>query len=174
MEKTNKVKVVSCVNYSVGLIIPEHHFARNFDREGSFAWVDKDVLEEGMNSIGVQTLFKEGMLKIEEAVAPIKGDETPEEIEEANKEIVEELNDALYEGEPEPVILNNGQIIRLLKLGTLAELEKTLNEAAAETKQKIIDVAVKEKFTDYEKCALIKKYLGQDILRMVQLSEDLK
>ena len=174
MEKTNKVKVVSCVNYAVGLIIPEHHYIRNFEHEGSFAWIDRDILEEGLTTIGVQTLFKEGILKIEEGVAPTKENATEEEVKEANEELVEELKDAAYEGEPEPVILNNGQIIRLLKLGTVAELERTLNEAALETKQKIVDVAVKEKFTDYEKCALIKKYLGHDILKMVQLADELK
>lgn len=150
-----KVTVKSMVNYTVGLTIPDLRFKREFTKEGETKSIDFDTLFEGVTSLGVRTLFEEGILYIEN-----KQDRIDLGLEE--------------EGQEEKFkILNRGQILKLLKVDPISKLESTLEVLPREQVNRIAEVAIEEKFTDFDKCNVIKKYCGIDIISSVQnLSEE--
>lgn len=145
-----KVTVKSMVNYSVGLNIPDLRFKRDFTKEGETKTIDFDTLFEGVTSLGVRTLFDEGILYIEN-----KQDRIDLGLEE--------------EGQPERFrILNRGQILKLLKVDPVSKLQETLETLPREQINRIAEVAIEEKFTDFEKCNVIKKFCGIDVISSVQ------
>mgnify|MGYP006976542856 FL=1 len=145
-----KVTVKSMVNYSVGLNIPDLRFKRDFTKEGETKAIDFDTLFEGVTSLGVRTLFDEGILYIEN-----KQDRIDLGLEE--------------EGQPERFrILNRGQILKLLKVDPVSKLQETLETLPREQINRIAEVAIEEKFTDFEKCNVIKKFCGIDVISSVQ------
>lgn len=150
-----KVKVKSMVNYSVGLIIPELRFKRDFSKEGEIKSIDFETLYEGVTSLGVRTLFEEGILYIEDKQDRIDlGLEEEDSTEEKFK------------------ILNRGQILKLLKVDPISVFEDTLKEISKEQVNRIASIAIEEKFTDFEKCKLIKKYCGIDVISSVQNNDE--
>lgn len=145
-----KVTVKSMVNYSVGLNIPDLRFKRDFTKEGETKTIDFDTLFEGVTSLGVRTLFDEGILYIEN-----KQDRIDLGLEE--------------EGQPERFrILNRGQILKFLKVDPVSKLQETLETLPREQINRIAEVAIEEKFTDFEKCNVIKKFCGIDVISSVQ------
>jgi hypothetical protein len=145
-----KVTVKSMVNYSVGLNIPDLRFKRDFTKEGETKAIDFDTLFEGVTSLGVRTLFDEGILYIDN-----KQDRIDLGLEE--------------EGQPERFrILNRGQILKLLKVDPVSKLQETLETLPREQINRIAEVAIEEKFTDFEKCNVIKKFCGIDVISSVQ------
>lgn len=145
-----KVTVKSMVNYSVGLNIPDLRFKRDFTKEGETKAIDFDTLFEGVTSLGVRTLFDEGILYIDN-----KQDRIDLGLEE--------------EGQPERFrILNRGQILKLLKVDPISKLQETLETLPREQINRIAEVAIEEKFTDFEKCNVIKKFCGIDVISSVQ------
>lgn len=145
-----KVTVKSMVNYSVGLNIPDLRFKRDFTKEGETKTIDFDTLFEGVTSLGVRTLFDEGILYIDN-----KQDRIDLGLEE--------------EGQPERFrILNRGQILKLLKVDPISKLQETLETLPREQINRIAEVAIEEKFTDFEKCNVIKKFCGIDVISSVQ------
>lgn len=151
---SRKVKVKSMVNYTVGLVIPELRFKRDFSKEGEVKNIDFEVLYEGVSSLGVRTLFEEGILYIEN-----KQDRIDLGLEEEGSE--EKFK-----------ILNRGQILKLLKVDTASVLEDTLKELPREQVNRIASIAIEEKFTDFEKCKIIKKYCGVDVISSVQNNDE--
>lgn len=152
--ENRKVAVKSMVNYKVGLNIPELRFSREFSRENEVKHIDFDTLLEGLNLLGVQTLFDEGILYV---------------VEEQDR-----IDLGLQEspGEEKFQILNRGQILKLLRLDTLEKFENTLEKLPKEQINRIADIAIEEKFTDYEKCKLIKKYCDIDVIEIVRNNEE--
>lgn len=150
-----KVIVKSMVNYIVGLNIPDLRFKREFAKEGETKSIDFDTLLEGITSLGVRTLFEEGILYIEN-----KQDRIDLGLEE--------------EGSPEKFkVLTRGQILKLLKVDPISGLQETLKISPKEQINRIAEVAIEEKFTDFDKCNLIKKFCGIDIISSVQnINED--
>lgn len=150
-----KVIVKSMVNYIVGLNIPDLRFKREFAKEGETKSIDFDTLLEGITSLGVRTLFEEGILYIEN-----KQDRIDLGLEE--------------EGSPEKFkVLTRGQILKLLKVDPISKLQETLEISPKEQINRIAEVAIEEKFTDFDKCNLIKKFCGIDVISSVQnINED--
>ena len=150
-----KVIVKSMVNYIVGLNIPDLRFKREFAKEGETKSIDFDTLLEGITSLGVRTLFEEGILYIEN-----KQDRIDLGLEE--------------EGSSEKFkVLTRGQILKLLKVDPIAKLQETLEISPKEQINRIAEVAIEEKFTDFDKCNLIKKFCGIDVISSVQnINED--
>ena len=145
-----KVTVKSMVNYTVILNIPYLRFKREFTKEGEMKSIDFDTLFEGMTTQGVRTLFDEGILYIEN-----QKDRIDLGLEE--------------EGQEEKFkVLNRTQIIKLLKIDPISTLEDMLPKLPREQINRIAEVAIAEKFTDFDKCSLIKKYCGTDIISSVQ------
>lgn len=150
MSETRRIQVKSMVNYKVGLFIPDMHFEREFTREGETKSIDFEILYESINSLGVRTLFEEGILHIEN-----RQDRIDLGLEEADA--------------PETVkVLNNGQILKLLRVDSLEKFTETIKNLPLEQVKKIADVAINNKVTDFDKCALLKKRTKIDVIANIQ------
>lgn len=150
VNENRRVQVKSMVNYKVGLFVPDLHFSRQWESESEVKSIDFNVLYEGLFINGVKTLFDEGVLYIENE------------------------QDRIDLGLQEPgdtktmQLMNNGQILKLLKLDSAAKLKEVLKNSPREQITKIAEVAINERITDYEKCTLIKKACGIDVIACVQ------
>lgn len=153
--ENRKVVVKSMANYQVGFTMPELRFKRVFAKENETKQIEFNILEEGLSTLGIRTLFDEGILVIEN------------EQDRIDLGLQEGPNDAARFK-----ILNHGQILKLLKIDSAATLENTLSTLPREQILRIADVAISEKFTDYEKCQIIKKYCGIDVITSVQNGAD--
>ena len=150
-----KIMVKSMASYSVSLFIEDLRFKRVFEHEGETKSIEFDILSEGLSSNGVRALFEEGILIIE------------------NEK--DRIDLGLQENETDGErfkVLNHGQILKLLRVDPIAKLEETLSILPREQVLRIADTAIREKFTDYEKCLLIKKYCGVDVITSVQNGSD--
>jgi hypothetical protein len=150
-----KIKVVSKVPYNVGLIIPEHRFARTFTREEQTILVDDEILREGMYNKGVENAFRNGILYIDDKDFRIEmGLEVP------------------GEEKPEVNVLNSSQMLTLLKVKTAEEFQNALSTLSLDQIERLVSLAVEHKITDYEKCKLLKKYSGKDVMKIIGLYEE--
>lgn len=149
-----KVIVKSMTNYTVELYIPDLRFKREFSKEGETKTIDFDTLFEGITSQGIRTLFEEGILHIEN-----RQDRIDLGLEEENQE-------------GKFKVLNRGQILKLLRVDPISKLKEIISIVPREQINRIAEVAIEEKFTDFDKCNLIKKSCGIDIISSVQNLND--
>ena len=61
-----KVLVKSAINAKVGITLPEYRFKQEWNRKGAKALIDKQTLEDIMFEPGVEYMFKNGILYIED------------------------------------------------------------------------------------------------------------
>lgn len=155
--KENKVAVISTMNAEVGIILPDLRLNKTWPKKGSKIYIDKDVLEEALYDPGTQYLFDEGILYIEDL--------------EVKKELGLEPEDAAT---PENIIvLNNNQMLRYLKTGTMAELEDILKKLSHEQKLNMANFAIEQKAGDRDKCDMIFKYTGINVNKAIELGRTL-
>lgn len=148
-----KVTVKSAVDHIVGLVVPELRFSRIFTKEGETKQIDFEILYEAVTEPGAKALFERGLLYI------------------SNEQ--DRIDLGLQEPEEDPVlILTKGQIIKLLKVDTLEDFEKTFRKLPKGQAMRVAETAVAEKITDYAKCQVIKEVLNFDVLLNVQNAED--
>ena len=157
-----KVKVVSLVPYRVGLIIPDRHFVRNFTEEGQIVLVDEEILKEGMYERGVRNLKekriiknkKKNHLKVELFLLKKK--------KKNGKKVVEDNF----------LVLNKTQMIALLKIKPYSDFVETVEKMSTSQIDLLVNLAVENKITDYDKCKFIKEKTGKDILSIIHLNEE--
>lgn len=112
----DKVKVISTANAIVGMTIPEYHFSRTWAKKGAQVLIDKEMLEEALARPGVQYLFEQGLLYIEDM--------------ETKRELGLEPLDA---EEPTNIIIPDDQMVkRLLTVAPVSELKATLKKLPTE------------------------------------------
>ena len=157
-----KVKVISLVPYRVGLIIPDRHFVRNFTEEGQIVLVDEEILKEGMYERGVRNLFEKGILKIVENDDLKVELDLATETEKNGKKVIEDNF----------LVLNKTQMITLLKIKPYSEFVETVEKMSASQIDLLVNLAVENKITDYDKCKFIKEKTGKDILSIIRLNEE--
>lgn len=162
MSENRKIKVVSMVPFSVGLLIPQYRISRKFTSEGQVALIEEDALDEGMYEGGIKNLFEDGILFIDDKAKRIQyGFELPEEIleeenEEANKDIV---------------VFTTAEMLSLLRRAPIEEFKEKIETMSLEQVKILVDLCVKYKISDYEKTQILRKLTGKNVLSMIQLDE---
>ena len=157
MEK-KKVEVVSKVGGTVILSVPDLHFRREFRRKGAKVLVDKDILEEAIFNPGIEALFQSGALYIEDLAV--------------KKELGLEPEDAK---EPENIIvLNDAQIKRYLTVAPTHELKEIVEKLTPESKNELVEYAIANNISDYNKVKILKEATGIDVLNAIKLRHEEK
>lgn len=154
-----KIKVTSMVPYIVGLNIPEFRINKRFTQEGQVALIEEEALTEAMYDAGTAKLFSQGILKIEGSEEFKLGAGLAEVNE--NEEVVDTV-----------LTLNSSQMLVLLKTKTLEEFKETVEKLSPEQLELLAGLAVSNKVTDYEKCKILRKLTGKDIMKTISLTED--
>ena len=151
-----KVKVVSLVSQRVVLTVPDLRLRRVWERKGAVAVIPFEQLEEAMYSPGVENLFKNGILGIDDMETKIALGLEPE-------------------GAKAPVniiTLNDEQRKRYLTVMPLHEFKEEIKKLPIEQINELAAYAIKHEILDFDKSEIIKKYVDVDIMRAVKLNRD--
>ena len=151
-----KVKVVSLVSQRVVLTVPDLRLRRVWERKGAVAVIPFEQLEEAMYSPGVENLFKNGILGIDDMETKIALGLEPE-------------------GAKAPIniiTLNDEQRKRYLTAMPLHEFKEEIKKLPIEQINELAAYAIEHEILDFDKSEIIKKYVDVDIMRAVKLNRD--
>lgn len=148
-----KICVVSTVNGNIGMTVPQLNFRKEWARKGAKVMIKKEILEEALYDPGVEYMFNNGMLYIEDL--------------EAKKALGLEPEDAK---EPENIIvLNDKQMKRYLTVAPTRELKEILGKLSQEQRKNLVDYAIENNVTDIDKCNLLEEATGINVLNAIIL-----
>ena len=151
----NKVKVVNLISSRVNINIPDIRLNRVWERKGAIKVIPFDQLEEAMYNPGVEALFREGILGIEDL--------------EIKKALGLEPDDAT-----EPVniiVLNDNQRKRYLTVMPTSEFKAKVKELPIEQVRELAKYAIDNEIAAFDKAEIIKKMIGTDIIGTIQLNK---
>ena len=155
-EDTYKVEVVSLSTGRVGIILPYMHFKRIWEKKGTKRFIEFGVLREAIYEPGVEALFKDGILdipnlgvKIELGLEP-EGAKEPENI----------------------IILNDAQKKRALTVLPMHEFKELLGKLGREQRLALVEYAIANECSDFNRCDLLKQVTEIDVIRAIQLKRE--
>lgn len=151
----NKVKVVNLISSRVNINIPDIRLNRIWERKGAVKVIPFDQLEEAMYNPGVEALFREGILGIDDL--------------EIKKALGLEPDDAT-----EPVniiVLNDNQRKRYLTVMPTSEFKAKVKELPIEQVRELAKYAIDNEIAAFDKAEIIKKMIGTDIIGTIQLNK---
>lgn len=156
--ENNKVTVISTVNAQVGLHLPEFKINRVWPKKGTKVLIDKDALSEAMYEPGVASMFRKGILYIEDM--------------DTKKELGLEPDGAT---EPENIIvLTDAQMTRYLKVAPARDLDEIMQKLSSQQRKNVADFAVECQIADMDKADIIKKYTGIDVINFIRMNRDVQ
>jgi len=150
-----KVKVVNLVSSRVNISVPELNIRLVWERKGAVRTLPLEKLEELMYNPGVEALFSQGVLGIEDM--------------EIKKELGLEPEDA---EEPVNIItLNDQQRKRYLTVMPLPEFKENIKKLSVDQVRELAQYAIENEIMDYDKSEVILKKAGIDIIGTIQLNK---
>jgi hypothetical protein len=150
-----KVKVENLISSRVNIVIPELNLRRVWEKKGAVKTIPLEQLEEAMYNPGVEALFRDGTLGIEDM--------------EVKKYLGLEPEDA-----EEPVniiILNDQQRKRYLTVMPTAEFKEKVRELPIEQVRELAQYAIQNEIANFDKAEIIKQMIGTDIIGTIQLNK---
>jgi hypothetical protein len=151
----NKVKVVNLVSGKVSLNIPDIRLNRTWEKKGAVKTIPYDQLEEALYDPGVEFLFREGILGMEDMETKIALGLEPE-------------------GAKEPVniiTLSDQQRKRYLTVMPIAEFRQEIKKLPIEQVKELGNFAIANEITsDFDKADIIKDMTGIDIVKTIELN----
>lgn len=151
----NKVKVVNLISSRVNINVPELSLRRIWEKKGAVKTIPLEQLEEAMYNPGVEALFTDGILGIDDM--------------EVKKYLGLEPEDA-----EEPVniiILDDAQRKRYLTVLPLHEFKEKIKELPLEQVRELAQYAIQNEIANFDKAEVIKKMIGTDIIASIQLNK---
>ena len=150
-----KVKVVNLISSRVNIDLPELRLNRIWEKKGAVKTIPFDQLEEALYNPGVEALFRNGALGIENL--------------EIKKKLGLETEDA-----KEPVniiILDDAQRKRYLRVMPLHEFKEKIKELPMEQIKELAQFAIANELVDFDKCEILKKITGTDVIGTIQMNK---
>ena len=152
----NKVKVKSLVSSRVILSVPDLRLKRVWEKKGAIKVIPFDQLEEAMYSPGVEDLFIDGVLGIDDMEVKIALNLEPE-------------------GATEPVniiALDDKQRERYLKVMPLHEFREEVKKLPKDQLMELAQYAIDNEITNYDKSEILLKLTDIDIMSAIKLNRD--
>lgn len=147
-----KVAVRSLVNATVVINLEEPRLKRTWEKEGTVRYISFEDLEQALYDTGVEYMFTQGILYIDDL--------------EVKKELGLEPEDA--EEPVNTIILTDAQKRRYLTVAPINELKDIINKLSYEQIQSLADYAIKEELSNFDRCDVIKKAIGTDIISAIR------
>lgn len=152
----DKVKVVNLVSSRVILTVPELRLKRVWEKKGAVKTIPFEQLEEAIYEPGVEALFTDGILGIDDM--------------DVKKKLGLEPEDATA---PVNIItLDDEQRKRYLTVLPMYEFREKLKELPREQIIELANYAIDNEIVNFEKSELIRKVVGIDILSVIKLNRD--
>jgi hypothetical protein len=131
----------------------ELHFKRVWEQKGAVKPIAFEILEQLIYEPGVETLFKEGYLYIDD-----KDTRVELGLEEADGDSIVQL-------------YTDAQIKRFLTIAPIEEFAQVLGIMAHEQIVEMADYAIDNELIDIEKDEMLKKKIGIDVIKTIQLKK---
>ena len=148
-----RVMVTSMVSGRIGLVLPRLHINKVWPKKNTKLPVEKDVLREAIYEPGVEYMFKQGLLYIDDMDFKIE------------LGLEEEGTKA-----PTNVIpMDEKYMSRVLKLMPIAEMKKAISAMNDNQKRELIDFASEQNDISFDRMDVIKKLTGIDIVKVIEL-----
>ena len=148
-----RVIVTSMVSGRIGLVLPRLHINKVWPKKGTKLPVEKDVLREAIYEPGVEYMFKQGLLYIDDMDFKIE------------LGLEEEGTKA-----PTNVIpMDEKYMSRVLKLMPIAEMKKAISAMNDNQKRELIDFASEQNDISFDRMDVIKKLTGIDVVKVIEL-----
>ncbi len=149
-----KVTVTSMVNGRIGLVLPHMHINKVWPKKGTKLPVEKDILRESIYEPGVEYMFKNGILYIEDMDFKIElgleaeGTKVPTEI----------------------LPMDEKYMNRVLKLMPIVDMKKAIDSMTMVQKQELVDFAVKQNDISLDRIEIVSDKCNIDILKTISLN----
>lgn len=151
----DKVLVVSMVNHSIGISLPQNGYMvrKAWPQKGAKVLIDKDSLREGIYLPGVEYMFKNGLLYIEDMDFKIElGLEEPEA------------------KVPTNIIPVDGKYLeRVMKRMPLAEMKQAIKKMSDDQLEELIVYAASQNDIQLDRVNAIKEVTGTDLFKVIDL-----
>lgn len=148
-----RVMVTSMVSGRIGLVLPRLHINKVWPKKNTKLPVEKDVLREAIYEPGVEYMFKQGLLYIDDMDFKIE------------LGLEEEGTKA-----PTNVIpMDEKYMSRVLKLMPIAEMKKAISAMNDNQKRELIDFASEQNDISFDRMDVIKKLTGIDVVKVIEL-----
>ena len=148
-----RVMVTSMVSGRIGLVLPRLHINKVWPKKGTKLPVEKEVLREAIYEPGVEYMFKQGLLYIDDMDFKIE------------LGLEEEGTKA-----PTNVIpMDEKYMSRVLKLMPIAEMKKAISAMNHNQKRELIDFASEQNDISFDRMDVIKKLTGIDVVKVIEL-----
>lgn len=151
----DKVIVTSMVNGLISINRPEHRLVKVWPQKGTKLPVEKDALREAIYEPGVEYMFKNGMLYI---------DDMDFKIELGLEE----------EGAKEPTAIipvDEKYLERVLKKMPLFEMKNVVKNMNAEQKHELLDYAAEQSDIQMDRISAIREITGTDLFKVIELKK---
>ena len=147
----DKVMVTSMVGGTISASSLEH---RVWNKKGQKLPVSKDVLREAIYEPGVEYMFKNGILYIDDMEFKIElGLEAPG-----------------TEAPTEVLPIDDKYLNRVLKLMPVSEMKSAIDKMSIVQKQELIDYASKQNDIQLDRLAIVSEKCGVDVLKTIELN----
>lgn len=148
-----RVMVTSMVSGRIGLVLPRLHINKVWPKKNTKLPVEKDVLREAIYEPGVEYMFKQGLLYIDDMDFKIE------------LGLEEEGTKA-----PTNVIpMDEKYMSRVLKLMPIAEMKMAISTMNDNQKRELIDFASEQNDISFDRMDVIKKLTGIDVVKVIEL-----
>ena len=147
----DKVMVTSMVGGTISASALNH---RVWNKKGQKLPVSKDILREAIYEPGIEYMFKNGILYIEDMDFKIElgleaeGTKTPTQI----------------------IPMDEKYMTRVLKLMPVSEMKKSIDEMSMVQKQELVDFAVKQNDIQLDRIKIVGDKCGVDVLKAIELN----
>ena len=147
----DKVMVTSMVGGTISASALNH---RVWNKKGQKLPVSKDILREAIYEPGIEYMFKNGILYIEDMDFKIElgleaeGTKTPTQI----------------------IPMDEKYMTRVLKLMPVSEMKKAIDEMNMVQKQELVDFAVKQNDIQLDRIKIVSDKCGVDVLKAIELN----
>lgn len=153
--ENKQVVLTNTIKSRVGINVPELLLKRTWEKKGVKRTIDLDTLREAFYYPSVEYLLKEGILYIEDMEVKIElGLEEPEATEPT----------AI-------VVLSENEMQRYMNAMPIFEFKEKVKKLGREQLQALVDFAIENKYTSFDKCEFLKELTQTDILSAVQLNK---
>ena len=152
-----QVQIKSMVQRMVAITAPEYNLRREWPRKGAVRSIDIDVLREAIYSPGVERLFREGYLYIEDMGVKIELGLEPSTATKPTEIIVPSEND----------------FKKLYELSDFNEFKEEFQNLLPAQQKEAVNYAIENNLMiDYARNAFIRRIANVDIISSVKLKRD--
>lgn len=148
----DKVIVTSMVGGNIGITLPHIRFNKTWPRKGTKLTIEKDILREAIYEPGVEYLFKQGILYIDDLSFKIELGLEPEGAE-----------------APTHVAVDEKYMTRVLKVMPIGEMKKAISEMNEIQRQEFVDFASSQNDISLERIKVVDQVTGANILKIIEL-----